>query len=127
MRILPVLALVLTSVAASLALAEVPAENALSLYTRSRDQVGDLDQFDLVYKSVDWDLLGFFMALFVVIYVMEHAHVLALADAAVEERPQLGTLAARLPLAELVAEAEDALLEIDSIPRNRRILHPQGP
>ena len=28
------------------------------------------------YKTVDWDLLGFFMALFVVIYVMEHAHVL---------------------------------------------------
>ncbi len=34
----------------------------------------DVDTF---YKSVDWDLLGFFMALFVVIYVMEHAHVLA--------------------------------------------------
>jgi Na+/H+ antiporter NhaD/arsenite permease-like protein len=34
----------------------------------------DVDTF---YKSVDWDLLGFFMALFVVIYVMEHARVLA--------------------------------------------------
>ena len=33
------------------------------------------DQF---YKSIDWDLLGFFMALFVVIYVMEHAQVLAM-------------------------------------------------
>jgi Na+/H+ antiporter NhaD/arsenite permease-like protein len=33
----------------------------------------DVDAF---YKSVDWDLLGFFMALFVVIYVMEHAQVL---------------------------------------------------
>lgn len=33
----------------------------------------EADQF---YKSVDWDLLGFFMALFVVIYVMEHAAVL---------------------------------------------------
>lgn len=33
----------------------------------------EVDQF---YKSVDWDLLGFFMALFVVIYVMEYAHVL---------------------------------------------------
>ncbi len=31
------------------------------------------DQF---YKAIDWDLLGFFMALFVVINVMEHAHVL---------------------------------------------------
>lgn len=28
------------------------------------------------YQAVDWDLLGFFMALFVVIYVMEHAQVL---------------------------------------------------
>jgi len=33
-------------------------------------------EVDTFYKSVDWDLLGFFMALFVVIYVMEHAHVL---------------------------------------------------
>ena len=33
----------------------------------------EADQF---YKAVDWDLLGFFMALFVVIYIMEHAHVL---------------------------------------------------
>ena len=32
-----------------------------------------VDQF---YKAVDWDLLGFFMALFVVINVMEHAGVL---------------------------------------------------
>ena len=31
------------------------------------------DQF---YKAIDWDLLGFFMALFVVINVMEHAAVL---------------------------------------------------
>jgi len=33
----------------------------------------EADQF---YKAVDWDLLGFFMALFVVIFVMEHAGVL---------------------------------------------------
>jgi len=33
----------------------------------------DVDSF---YRAVDWDLLGFFMALFVVIYVMEHAMVL---------------------------------------------------
>ncbi len=32
---------------------------------------------DKFYRNVDWDLLGFFMALFVVIYVMEHAQVLA--------------------------------------------------
>ncbi|MEM9410592.1 MAG: SLC13 family permease, partial [Planctomycetota bacterium] len=34
---------------------------------------GEVDKF---YRAVDWDLIGFFMALFVVIYVMEHAHVL---------------------------------------------------
>ena len=34
----------------------------------------EADQF---YKAIDWDLIAFFMALFVVIYVMEHAHVLA--------------------------------------------------
>ncbi len=33
-------------------------------------------EVDRFYKAVDWDLLGFFMALFVVIYVMEHAGVL---------------------------------------------------
>ena len=32
-----------------------------------------VDQF---YRALDWDLLAFFMALFVVINVMEHAHVL---------------------------------------------------
>ena len=31
---------------------------------------------DDFYRAIDWDLIGFFMALFVVIYVMEHAHVL---------------------------------------------------
>lgn len=41
----------------------------------------DVDTF---YKSVDWDLLGFFMGLFVVIYVMEHAHVLATMGAVLE-------------------------------------------
>lgn len=33
-------------------------------------------EVDRFYKAVDWDLLGFFMALFVVIYVMEQAAVL---------------------------------------------------
>ena len=33
-------------------------------------------EVDRFYKAVDWDLLGFFMGLFVVIYVMEHAAVL---------------------------------------------------
>ena len=31
---------------------------------------------DRFYQSIDWDLIGFFSALFVVINVMEHAHVL---------------------------------------------------
>jgi len=35
----------------------------------------EVDQF---YQSVDWDLLAFFMALFIVINVLEHAQVLAL-------------------------------------------------
>lgn len=33
---------------------------------------------DTFYRAVDWDLLGFFAALFTVIYVMEHAMVLRL-------------------------------------------------
>ena len=33
---------------------------------------------DRFYQAVDWDLLGFFCSLFVVIYVMEHAQVLHL-------------------------------------------------
>jgi len=33
-------------------------------------------EVDNFYKAIDWDLLGFFMSLFVVIYVMEHAGVL---------------------------------------------------
>ena len=33
----------------------------------------DVNRF---YSAIDWDLLGFFVALFVVIYVMEHANVL---------------------------------------------------
>ena len=33
-------------------------------------------EVDKFYRAVDWDLIGFFMALFVVIYVMEQAQVL---------------------------------------------------
>jgi Na+/H+ antiporter NhaD/arsenite permease-like protein len=33
---------------------------------------------DRFYREIDWDLLGFFAALFIVINVMEHAHVLHL-------------------------------------------------
>lgn len=34
-------------------------------------------EVDRFYKAVDWDLIGFFVGLFIVIYVMEHAQVLA--------------------------------------------------
>ena len=47
------------------------------------------DQF---YKALDWDLLGFFMALFVVINVMEHAHVLDAIGVALEKVIGLGDL-----------------------------------
>lgn len=47
------------------------------------------DQF---YKALDWDLLGFFMALFVVINVMEHAHVLDAIGVALEKVIGLGEL-----------------------------------
>ena len=53
----------------------------------------EVDQF---YKTIDWDLIGFFMALFVVINVMEHAHVLELIGRGIgviigEEENLLGT------------------------------------
>ena len=47
------------------------------------------DQF---YKALDWDLLGFFMALFVVINVMEHAAVLDTIGVALKKVIGLGDL-----------------------------------
>ena len=53
------------------------------------------NEVDTFYRMVDWDLLGFFAALFVVINVMEHAQVLALIGHGVEAiiglGPTLGT------------------------------------
>ncbi len=53
---------------------------------------GEVDQF---YRTLDWDLLGFFAGLFVVINVMEHAQVLALIGSGLERiialGPTLGT------------------------------------
>ena len=49
----------------------------------------DVDQF---YRTVDWDLLGFFGALFVVINVMEHAQVLALIGIGLERMIALGPM-----------------------------------
>jgi len=41
-------------------------------------------EVDNFYKAIDWDLLGFFMSLFVVIYVMEHAGVLGVIGTGIE-------------------------------------------
>src|SRR5436309_988491 len=53
----------------------------------------------------------------------EDADVLALADARVVEAPQLGPLRARVPLAEVVAEAEDALLRAGTLLVAARAAH----
>ncbi len=45
---------------------------------------------DEFYKGIDWDLLGFFAALFVVINIMEHAQVLGLIGEGVERIIALG-------------------------------------
>ncbi len=45
---------------------------------------------DKFYQAIDWDLIGFFIALFVVINVMEHAHVLALIGSGIEVMLRLG-------------------------------------
>jgi Na+/H+ antiporter NhaD/arsenite permease-like protein len=50
----------------------------------------EVDEF---YKALDWDLLGFFIALFIVINVMEHAEVLTLIGAGLEAIIGLGDLA----------------------------------
>ncbi|MCH8241451.1 MAG: hypothetical protein IH897_02435 [Planctomycetes bacterium] len=47
----------------------------------------DVNRF---YRAVDWDLLGFFAALFAVISIMEHAGVLALIGAGLEHLIGLG-------------------------------------
>ncbi len=57
---------------------------ALVMLVRYKHEV---DQF---YRTVDWDLLGFFAALFVVINVMEHARVLALIGGGLEWVIDLG-------------------------------------
>ncbi len=52
---------------------------------------------DRFYQALDWDLLGFFAGLFIVINVMEHAQVLAMIGQGVEQilalGPQLGSAA----------------------------------
>ena len=48
------------------------------------------NEVDEFYRDIDWDLLAFFAALFVVISVMEHAQVLALIGRGVESLIALG-------------------------------------
>ncbi len=48
------------------------------------------NEVDEFYRTIDWDLLAFFAALFVVISVMEHAQVLALIGRGVEGLIALG-------------------------------------
>ena len=48
---------------------------------------------DEFYKGIDWDLLGFFAALFVVINIMEHAQVLGLIGQGLERMIALGDTA----------------------------------
>ncbi|MEE2828137.1 MAG: SLC13 family permease, partial [Myxococcota bacterium] len=50
-------------------------------------------EVDTFYKEVDWDLLGFFAALFVVINVMEHVHVLAILGQGLEAMVGVGEVA----------------------------------
>ncbi len=50
-------------------------------------------EVDRFYAAVDWDLLGFFAALFMVINVMEHAQVLALLGHGLEWMIGLGDMA----------------------------------
>jgi Na+/H+ antiporter NhaD/arsenite permease-like protein len=45
------------------------------------------------YRTLDWDLLGFFIALFIVINVMEHAQVLTLIGHGLEKMIGMGELA----------------------------------
>ncbi len=59
------------------------------------------------YSTVDWDLLGFFASLFIVIHVMEHAQVLALLGKGIAQLIQLGDQAgpAALTVASAVASS----------------------
>ncbi len=49
-------------------------------------------EVDRFYRAVDWDLLGFFAGLFIVINVMEHAQVLALIGRGLEHVLAMGDL-----------------------------------
>jgi len=68
------------------------------------DEAHEVNRF---YSAVDWDLLGFFASLFIVIHVMEHAQVLALLGKGIAKLIQLGDQAgpAALTVASAVASS----------------------
>ena len=68
---------------------------------------------DRFYQAVDWDLIGFFCALFVVIYVMEHAAVLQLIGTGVALLIGLGEMAGT---ASLLVSAAGISSVTDNIP-----------
>ncbi len=70
-------------------------------------------EVDAFYKAVDWDLLGFFASLFVVIYVMEQAEVLALIGRGIGV---MLTLPASVAQGSLLASAAAASSVTDNIP-----------
>jgi len=59
-----------TPVVSELGMGFVALASAAAMLLRFKSEV------DRFYQAVDWDLIGFFAALFIVINVMEHAHVL---------------------------------------------------
>lgn len=71
------------------------------------------NEVDTFYKAVDWDLLGFFASLFVVIYVMEQAEVLAIIGDGIGAMLSLPGPAAQ---ASLLVSAAAASSVTDNIP-----------
>jgi len=68
---------------------------------------------DQIYRIVDWDLLGFFAGLFVVIYVMEHAGVLETLGAGLVQLINLGP---KLGAAAMLVAAAVCSSVTDNIP-----------
>ena len=71
------------------------------------------NEVDTFYKAVDWDLLGFFASLFVVIYVMEQAEVLGIIGEGIGAMLSLPGPAAQ---ASLLVSAAAASSVTDNIP-----------
>ena len=85
---------------------------------------------DRFYRVVDWDLLGFFVGLFIVIYVMEHAGVLAAMGSVLVKLVNLGpkmgsasllfssaicsSVTDNIPLAAMLAKIFGAMPEVTS-------------